>query len=300
MERSSVLNKNWGVDIGGTTTIIGYLVPGGFTCVSTIPTDPAGSPSGLISRIHGLISETDTRPCSLGVGVAGFVERNKGLLVSSPNLPGWDSFNLRHALEDVFLCPVHLDNDSNVFAIREISLGIIPRNGLWLLITLGTGIGGTIISNGNILYGEGFAGEFGHMSIDAGGVPCLCGSNGCWERYAASEALVSYFLKAGGDPESAKPRDIAHLADSSDGSALNAFAEFGRWIGIGIGNLAMCFDPSGVLLAGGLSETYRHFAEYAMLEYRRRCSREWKVDVISSSSYGGAEGAAIMGRDRSL
>ncbi len=289
---------HWGIDIGGTTTILGYLKPGGFKKAATLRTDPLSGPDSLLRKISKKINEADRAPCSAGAGIAGLVNRSKGLLVSSPNLPGWKDYLIREKLSDILNCPVVIDNDCNVFAIQAIESSSIPDSGLWLMITLGTGIGGTIIHEGSILYGSGYAGEFGHMTVEATGKNCLCGSKGCWERYAASEALSDYYRKHSCNSIHYSPKEIARLASTKQDAALSAFEEFGTWLGIGLANLYHCFSPDGVFLAGGLMGASEFFLRSAESEFHRRCPFVWNVNVLPSSSDAGAEGAAIMGRNR--
>lgn len=288
--------KHWGVDIGGTTTILGYINNNSFETVSTLRTVPSEGPEELLSRIRRIISNIDDSPLSIGAGIAGLVDRENGILIHSPNLISWVRFPLQERLTNIFKCPAVIDNDCNTFAIQAIDSGEIPLDGLSLLITLGTGIGGTIIHNGAILYGTGYAGEFGHMTVNASGEACPCGSHGCWERYAAAEALVRYFKRTGSDSKSTDPRKIAQLAEAGNENAMKAFEEFGKWVGVGLASLSHCLSPSGIFLAGGLVKTFSLFIEQARHEFRRRCPYEWNVSPLSSCSDAGAEGAAIMGR----
>ena len=289
---------HWGIDIGGTTTILGYLKPGGFEKVATLKTDPLSGPDSLLGKISNTIDRADGAPSSAGVGIAGLVNRYGGLLVSSPNLPGWRDYPIREKLSAILNCPVVIDNDCNVFAIQAIESSSIPDSGLWLMVTIGTGIGGTIINNGNILYGTGYAGEFGHMTVEANGKVCLCGSKGCWERYAASEALSDYYREYSSNSIYNSPKEIARLASMKHDAALSAFEEFGTWLGIGLANLYHCFSPDGVFMAGGLVEASEFFLPHAESEFNDRCRYAWNVNVLPSCSDAGAEGAAIMGRTR--
>lgn len=293
---SNSSGKHWGVDVGGSTTILGYIDNDGFKTVSTLQTIPSEGPEKLLSRISRTISSIDDSPLTIGAGIAGLVDRKNGILIRSPNLIKWVQFPLRDRLIKMFKCPAVIDNDCNAFAIRSIDSGEIPSDGLSLLITLGTGIGGTIIHNGTILYGTGYAGEFGHMTVNASGAACPCGSRGCWERYAAAEALVRYFKRTGSDSKDTDPRRIAQLAEDGDEDALKAFEKFGKWVGIGLASLSHCLSPSGIFLAGGLVKTFSLFIEHARLEFNLRCPYEWNVSALSSCSDAGAEGAAIMGR----
>lgn len=298
MNEQDLTRLHWGIDIGGTTIILGYRRDGQFFRTAVLNTEREQDPRRILRKVSSAILDTDPSPRTAGAGIAGLVKVNEGVLVSSPNLPGWRDFPVAGVLSEALNCPVAVDNDSNAFAIGAVGTGSIPGRGLWLMLTLGTGIGGTIISDGNILYGTGFAGEVGHMSVEAFGESCPCGSKGCWEQYAAAAALVRYYSRSsGGRPR--EPREIFEMASAGDGNALGAFEEFGTWLGVGMVNLYNCFSPHGVFLAGGLTGASAHFLPRAESVFRNRCGHLWTVKVLPSSSDAGAEGAAIMGEERS-
>lgn len=268
---------------------------GRFEKVESLNTDPSSGPDSLLRKIARVVADSDKTPICAGVGVAGLVNREDGLLISSPNLPGWVNYPLREKLSDILKCPVVIDNDSNAFALQAIESNLIPPEGLWLIITIGTGIGGTIIHDGAIIYGSGFAGEFGHMTVEASGRKCPCGSRGCWERYAASAALSDYYRIRANENTDRSPEEIAHLASMKNTAALKAFEAFGTWLGIGIASLYRCLSPVGIYLAGGLMGASEFFLEHAEYEFHGRCPCSWNVKVLPSSSDAGAAGAAIMG-----
>jgi glucokinase len=232
------------------------------------------------------------------VGIAGLIDRAGGTLVFSPNLGGWDGLEVASSLRARTGASVVVDNDCNAFAFGAVESGLMPRTGLQVFITIGTGIGGTIVVDGSILYGTGFAGEFGHMAVEASGMPCPCGSTGCWERYAGRAALIRYYLD--GDPAGMSvepdPREIAGLAGKGDRKALEAFDTFGTWIGRGLANLANCLSPEGFFVAGGLTNALPLYAASAEAEYRSRCRHPWNLSVIPGSTEAGARGAALMAR----
>lgn len=280
----------WGVDIGGSTAVIGRLDrSGSFRLAEVLQTGPCRKPSQVLSSVATVIRRDDPSPEAVGVGIAGLVDVKRGFLSFSPNLPLWNGKRITASLSRLMGgTPVFLDNDCNAFAIGALHKGIIPGTGLWLLITLGTGIGGTVISCGKIIYGTGTAGEFGHMTIREGGRKCTCGLRGCWERYAAREALISFY------DGRTEPKVIACKAGKGDEKALGAFTEFGVWLGRGMANLAKCLAPDGFFLGGGLSSCFPHFQRAAKREFEARCPNQWTVSALEDSSTAGAYGAAAM------
>jgi len=285
----------WGIDIGGTTSVVGSLSADGFRVSTVIPTRPADGPKALLERVASVIGSEGPAAAGVGVGIAGLVDRARGLLRFSPNLPGWGGLEVRDLLQSLCGIPVVVDNDCNVLAWGAVSEGRVPRTGLQLVLTIGTGIGGTIVQDGQVLYGTGLAGEFGHMPVEASGLQCPCGSTGCWERYAGLAALLRYCLEEGcpiGDS-----REAARLARAGDTRCIAAFAEFGRWLGIGMAGLANCFSPEGFFLAGGLAGTWDLFEGAASRTYCSRCAHPWSVEIVEAAAEAGAAGAAMLARD---
>lgn len=287
-------NCFWGVDIGGTTAVVGHLDhEGAFRMAEVLETGPCRSPSAVISSVSRVIRRFDPSPRAVGVGIAGLVDRRRGFLSFSPNLPLWNGTSLSSPLSRLLGgTPVLVDNDCNAFAIGALHKKLIPEKGLWLFITLGTGIGGTIINDGGILYGTGTSGEFGHMTIREGGRKCACGLRGCWERYAAREALISFYDRR------TEPRTIASKARRGEEKAQGAFHEYGTWLGRGMANLAKCMAPDGFFLGGGLSSCYTLFQKAARDEFTDRCPNPWNVSPLEDSTTAGAYGAAAMAFER--
>lgn len=288
----------WGADIGGTTTIVGSISGStGFRRLTVLETRPSEGPGRLLAGLSSAILAADPEPVSVGIGIAGLVDRSRGWLEFSPNLPGWEGLDVSSRVGSLTGAPVVVDNDCNAFAYGAVSTGFVPSVGLQVLVTLGTGIGGTIIDRGRILYGTGYAGEFGHMPVEALGRACPCGSTGCWERYAGREALIGYFTGRDGGAGGPDPREMAALAADGDAGAVAAFATFGRWVGTGLAGLANCLSPEGFFLAGGLSNTADLFLPSAREEFGRRTRHPWSVAILPGSSDAGALGAALMARD---
>ncbi len=288
------MKASWGIDVGGSFVKIGCIVNGVFEIVETLPTGPNCEPLSVLRKIAEIIKREDSSPLSAGLGTAGLIDHKAGGIIRfSPNLPLWSDINAGVILEKYLEVPVTVDNDCNVFAVGAISSGLIPNKGLWLLITLGTGVGGTIINDGSILYGSGYAGEFGHTTVKEGGIPCVCGSDGCWERYAGKNALKWYYSRVAG--LKASPREISRLASEGNTQAIEAYREYGRWVGIGLANLANSFSPEGFFIGGGLSAAMKHFEASAREEFNKRCKHPWNVSLLEDSPTAGAFGAACMG-----
>lgn len=285
---------HWGIDIGGSFAKIGYLSDDSFILTDKIPTGSNSQPKVILREIVSAILALDKQPTSIGFGIAGMISKSTKTIRKSANLPLWDGTNVGSIFNEYLPIPITIsvDNDSNGFAIGSLHSNNIPPKGLWLFITLGTGIGGTIIYNGKIIYGTDFAGEFGHTSVKADGKLCKCGSQGCWEQYAGTEALMGYYTKLTGI--TITPAEIAQLADNQNVEAIQAFEEYGKWLGIGMANLANTFSPHGFFLGGGIASAFGHFEQAAAREYQMRCNHNWETKILTNTYTAGAYGAAVM------
>jgi glucokinase len=236
------------------------------------------------------------------------------MLRFSPNLPAAAGGDVATALsERLGGVPVHVDNDANCAALAEVTLGAARGAAEALIVTLGTGIGGGVVSGGRVVTGAfGFAGEVGHMVVDPAGPPCPCGRRGCWERYAsggglgrlAREAAFAGRLHeavalAGGDPELVRGEHVTRAARAGDPGALGVLDELGWWVALGLANLVAVLDPQVIVVGGGLAEvgelllvpTRRAFAE--LVEGGRARPA---IDVLPArfGERAGAVGAALM------
>lgn len=262
-----------GIDVGGTK-LLGVVVSDRGDVVAEArrptPRTPGVSGAVLADEIAGLVDELGGQrggAAPVGVGVPGMLSFD-GVLVFSPNLPpasGTDFAALLGAR--LGERPVAIANDADAAVVGEHRLGAAKGYDDVVLITLGTGIGGGVISGGRLLRGaNGFAGEIGHVVVDPSGPQCPCGKRGCWERYAsgagvarlAREAAVGgrlgAIVAAVGDAEAVRGEDVTHAAARGDAEALRVLDEVGWWLALGLANLASILDPSCFVLGGGLSE----------------------------------------------
>lgn len=251
----------------------------------------------------------------VGVGAPGMLDR-EGVLRFSPNLQGATGADLRTLVADRLPgAPVVVENDANCAALAELRLGAVRGAADALVVTLGTGIGGGIVSGDRVLVGAfGFAGEIGHMVVDPSGPPCPCGRRGCWERYASGGGLARLAREAayagrlnevvalaGGDPELVRGEDVTRAARRGDAGALGVMDELGWWIALGLTNLTAVLDPERIVLGGGLGEA----EEMVLVPTRRAFAHlvegsgarpDVEIVVAELGERAGAVGAAMVAR----
>lgn len=260
-----------GVDVGGTKIAAGVVDPSGKIVASARRPTPAGDPEGTAATIAEVIVELrqgrDIE--AVGIGAAGFVDAERATVVFAPNL-AWRNEPLRERVEDLVGLPVRVENDANGAAWGEAQFGAGQGAESVVVVTVGTGIGGGIITNGRLLRGSGgMAGEIGHLRLVPGGYLCGCGQRGCWEQYASGSALVREAREfarttperamrllelAGGHVDGLTGHQVTIAAEEGDAAALGCFANLGEHLGEGMASLSAVLDPEVFVLAGGVSE----------------------------------------------
>ncbi len=251
-----------GIDLGGTKMMAGLVDDEGRIVEQRTvarPRDPDAMAAAPIELADSLMAD---EVAAVGLGVAGFVT-DEGVLVWGPNVVG-ENIPYSAMMAERFGLPVTVDNDANFAALGEARLGASQGYRHSIMITLGTGIGGGIIIDGNVYRGSGFAGEIGHMIVDVGGTRCTCGQRGCWETFASGRRLdqlardLAARRPAGLVAELAagSTADGVHLTDAAlagDEEAVAALVEMAGWLGLGIANLVVAFAPEVILIGGGVS-----------------------------------------------
>lgn len=231
--------------------------------------DASGFLSALGSTLRQALAEFERfQPRAIGLACAGTVDGERGVVVDSPNLP-LENVPLASYLQDALEVPVVLENDANAALLGEAVCGAAAGLRQVVMLTLGTGIGGGLLLDGRLYRGVGGgAGELGHTIVQAGGLPCRCGSRGCLEMYAAGPALARYAAGRAGDPglDPAGPLlalydagrltggTVARLARKGHPGALLAVEELAGWLGVGLVNLVNTFNPEMIVVGGGVGE----------------------------------------------
>jgi glucokinase len=234
----------------------------------------------------------------IGIGTPGFIIIEKGIITESPNLPGFQNFAMRDEIERLLQAPVLLENDANAAALGEKWMGAGRDVDDLVLLTLGTGIGGGIISNRKVLHGFlGMAGELGHMTVIPGGNPCGCGNNGCLEKHASATAVTAMARMMGlGDNPTAK--DVCELALAGNLKAQVVFERMGSALGIALATLVNIFNFPLYLLSGGVLPAWDLFAPAMFDELKRRSfvfrNTATRIEKATLGNEAGLYGAAYL------
>lgn len=260
-----------GVDVGGTKIAAGVVDPGGRIVARTRRPTPADDPSKTQDTIADAVREllSDYTVAGVGLGAAGFVDEGRSTVMFSPNL-AWRDEHLGESLQDRLGLPVVIENDANAAAWAEVRFGVGRGESHVVILTIGTGIGGGIVFDGELLRGKhGLAAEVGHLNIVPDGRRCGCGLHGCWEQYASGRALVveaqeqaavspllaqEMLRLAGGSPRAITGPMVTLAAKAGDVAALQCFDELSKWLGRGMAELAAILDPGMFVIAGGVCE----------------------------------------------
>jgi glucokinase len=212
---------------------------------------------------------TDTL-AGVGIGVPGFIHMEKGIIANSNNLPEFNGFPVRDAIQERLGTPIILENDANAAALGEKWVGAGRDVDDLVLMTLGTGVGGGIIAGGRILHGFiGMAGEIGHITVNPTGNPCGCGNQGCLEKHASATAVVGMarLMQLGDDVTS---KQVYEMAAAGDERAQRIFQTMGEALGIAIATMINLFNFPLYLLSGGVLGGWDQFAPSMLAEVERR------------------------------
>jgi glucokinase len=262
------------VDLGGTQIRAALMDPNGqiFRRVASLTLAQEGL-QPVLERIFTTMAQVIDGTAlediaGIGIGAPGPLNPATGIIMEAPNLPGWVNVPLRTLVSEHFERPTFLGNDANLAALAEYSFGAGRGVCDMIYLTISTGIGGGIISDGRLLLGaQGLAGEAGHSVVNPKGPLCSCGKHGHVESYAAGPAItrdVVTRLKAGkksritkmvdGDLTRVDTRIIAEAGQLGDKLAVNAFRRAGFYLGVGIVNLLHLFNPHMIVLGGSVTK----------------------------------------------
>ncbi len=315
-----------GVDGGGTTARAGVVDADGRTVDERRSGTPHGRDDYPGARAAEVVADQvlelcrrqvlDARLLPIGVGLPGLVRRD-GHLAFAPNLQSASGSDFGALLcEALGRSAIVAENDANCAALAEHAWGAVRGVDDFVMVTLGTGIGGGLFADGALVRGRsGFSGDIGHMVVQADGAPCRCGGRGCWERYASGGGLLRLSREAAldgrlpavvarvGAADRVTGEDVTAAAADGLEEAIAVVDEVGWWLALGLANLVAILDTGQIVIGGGLSEVASlvlpsaraHLVE--LVEgYEAR-----PAITITESSFGarsGAMGAALVAMER--
>ena len=234
----------------------------------------------------------------IGVAVPGFIALEKGVVLNSNNIPALENFPIRDELSERLNAPVILENDANAAALGEKWIGAGREFKDLVMLTLGSGVGGGIISNGKVIRGYlGMAGEFGHITVVPNGNPCGCGNRGCVEKHASATAITAMARLLGlGDALTSK--EVYELALAGNEKARAIFESFGEILGITLATLINSFNFPLYLIAGGVIAAWDLFAPAMLAETRRRSfafrTTDTRIERAQLGNQAGLYGSAFL------
>jgi len=259
-----------GVDVGGTKVLGGVVNEHGTVLAHARRDTPRQGGTALTQAIADVALELmkDFEVESVGISAAGFVSSDRKTMLATPNIAGWNGVNLDKELGALIGLPLVIENDANAAAWGEARFGAGVNEQHLMMLTIGTGIGGGVVVNGQLYRGAfGIAAEFGHMRVVPDGHLCGCGARGCFEQYASGNALLRHAREAiSASPEVARNllalgdgtvagltgKHITDAARQGDAVALAAFNTTAQWLGAGIASLSVVLDPACVIIGGGV------------------------------------------------
>ncbi len=305
-----------GVDVGGTKIAAGVVTPEG-EILNEVRYPSAGPRERLLSSIARAIDEVRDGFEIGGVclAVPGFVMTAENRVIFAPNLHAIEGVPLKDELGERTGLSVTVENDANAAAWGEFRFGAGSEADHLVFVTLGTGVGGGIITSGVLLRGaQGAGGELGHVTIQATGPRCGCGNRGCLEALASGTAIQRRAREVASEqPDSALGRlaverkvlgeDVTELAREGDEAAVSVLEETGRWLGIGLAGFVNIFNPEVIAIGGGAAKAGELILEPARQEVHLRAqspSRDLvRIQEATLGPKSGILGAAALARDES-
>lgn len=311
-----------GLDVGGMTAKAGVVNENGeilikSSCLTGIERSFEAIVDDMAALCRRIVEELGVSMDeigSIGVGIPGEQSPVTGLVAFCNNL-GWRDVPLMDRLCTLLGKPVFVDNDANVAALAESMAGVSKDVNDSILITLGTGVGGGIVSNRRVRSGaHGVAGEVGHMVIVADGEPCNCGHRGCWEKYASATGIIrmgralierkpdcALALAVEGDISLVSAKHVIDLSKAGDADCTEIFDSYIHYLLIGLSNLVNIYDPEMIVLGGGVSYAGDYLLDRVrngLADYVYCPSMSFaQIELAMLGNDAGIIGAAMLGRD---
>jgi glucokinase len=248
----------------------------------------------LILKLLKFAKKNKYQISGIGIGFPGPLDIKKGIILGPPNLPGFERVELKKILNDEFKIKVYINNDANCAILGEKWKGAATGLKDVCMLTLGTGIGGGLIINGELYVGaNGYGAELGHMSIDKNGKKCGCGNIGCLESYISAMSLMNQAKNI--NLKVASVKDLFLKAEKDNRLAKKIVNEFIENLSIGIANLVNIFNPEMIILGGGIIKSQGIIMEGILKSVQKRSFDTPFKNVKIRVSKLGDKNAGILG-----
>jgi len=239
---------------------------------------------------------------AVGIGVPGIINTKGGFIYYLPNIPGWQKYPIRKVLEKKLNIPVAVDNDANVFALAEARIGAAKGTNRAIFLTLGTGLGGAVIIDGNIFKGRTSAGELGHVPVSLKGARCGCGGTGCIETFLGNKYLVSLYKRIKRQKNlNAEVKDIFKNALEGEEEAILVWENFSYALGMFLSGMINVFNPEKIIFGGGVSGAFKVFKPlvWKVIENQAMWPHIKTLKLIKAKlKNAGIIGAAILAKEQ--
>ncbi len=294
-----------GIDIGGTNLRCALVDSVGVVCErrrcsSRINEGREAFCERILSEIAALQAAAylhGGQVQAVGIGIPGLIGGD-GLIHSSINMKPLEGFNLAAYVQAHTGIPAVSANDANVVALGEQRFGAGRGYSSCMVITIGTGLGSGLILGDKLWTGsDGFAAEFGHITVDPEGLPCPCGNRGCLEQYVSAGALVRFARDR--MPEKAavlmNAEIVAELARQGDAAALSAFDHLGHWLGIALASLSNLLNIQAVVIGGGVAASFDLLLPSLQQNIQPRCFPQMYEQLVIVKSQLGDDAGLLGG-----
>lgn len=308
-----------GVDLGGTNLKAALVQHDGKILISTSRKTVSGPPEAglwkdmvtIIQQLMDQATQAQHSVMGLGIGVPGIFDVEQGYIREFVNIPGWEKFPLAEKLSQTFHLPVFVDNDVNVTALGEFYFGKAKGYQNVLCLTLGTGLGGAWVLNGELYRGStGAAGEIGHIPILDEGYECGCGQRGCLETLVGNKGLMRW-VREGLDETSflaqlqkdhpLTPKDLDVACLNNDPYALLCWQKFASYLGKGLVGLINAMNPEKIIIGGGISRGADFFLEplrkFVYSRAMKSMVESLSIEIAQLGEEAGVVGAAALVRN---
>ena len=304
MSASPTPSRHLGIDLGATNLKWSVVEHDGATWQTADrgqePTLAAEGPEAVIARLVAIARRAQAAwpdLASAAIGVPGRYDPERGVTRFLVNVPGdWAERPVAPPVEAAVGVPTGLINDARAFGLAELRLGAGRGARTMIGLTLGTGVGGVVVVDGEVLLGhDGTAGEIGHQTLDPDGPPCGCGNHGCLEAFARADQLAAACGTSTAEAAIRAARD-------GDATALAGLERIGTYLGIGIANMIVVLSPDRVVIGGGIAAAGELLVEPIRVELQRRV-RMTSLEPVSLvlaelGTWAGSIGAAVHGAER--